>query len=159
MDFQSWLDNMSGLVSVYSFDILPDGSCGEVKIMAVNKANARVLAGIPNAPEFYPGIPWTAYYSEMNHIKFCHRCGRENVPLYSYVNAHGFWIKGFYLPIPSPENGQMQTEHDGVKTVYLLYVMTRSDKVDADSMTQNSADVASAVTNISIKLHEMQDFR
>lgn len=59
MGFQSWLDNMSGLVSVHSFDISPYGSCG-----------------------------------------------KQNVPLYSYVNAHGFWIKDFYLPIPSPENGQ-----------------------------------------------------
>ena len=39
MDFQSWISNIEGLAGVYAFDILPDGSFSEIKLMAVNKQN------------------------------------------------------------------------------------------------------------------------
>ena len=157
MDLGTMFENMSGLASVYSFDIFPDGSFGELRILAVNKNNARVLASIPDTPDFYPGVPWRAYYSEINHEKFCYRCGCENLPLYSYVNAHGFWIKGFYLPFTIPED-EKTADNSGKKTAYLMYVMERSDKVDEDSMSMRSAESSAAVINISIKLHKTQDF-
>ena len=158
MDFRSWFDKMSGLASIYSFDIFPDGSFGDLLILAVNENNARVLSNIPDKPKFYPGIPWRTYYSEINHEKFCFRCGMENVPLYSYVNAHGYWIKGFYLPIPAPEELVQEKHSEGIRKAYLLYVMTRSEQVDADSMSQRAPEVSNAVINVGIKLHETQDF-
>ena len=158
MDFCSWFDKMSGLASIYSFDIYPDGSFGDLLILAVNENNARVLSKIPDTPDFHPGIPWRTYYSEINHEKFCYRCGKENVPLYSYVNAHGFWIKGFYLPIPAPGELAQEKHSDGIRTAYLLYVMTRSEQVDADSMSQRDLEVSNAVINVGIKLHETQDY-
>ena len=44
------------------------------------------------------------------------------------------------------------------KTVYCLYILEYADNIETDSMSQHSADVSAAVTNISIKLHEEQDF-
>ena len=155
MDFGSWFDNMSGLASIYSFDILPDGSFGELKIQAVNKNNARVLNSMPNTPDFYPGVAWREYYDEINHEKFCFKCGSENVPLYSYVYAHESWIKGFYLPIAPPEQEQSD---DGKRTAYLMYVMSRTDKVDAEAMSHRSAETSAAVIKLTINMHKTQDF-
>ena len=39
MDYQSWLEGIDGLASLYSFDILPDGSYSEIRLMGVNKQN------------------------------------------------------------------------------------------------------------------------
>ncbi|SEH40304.1 diguanylate cyclase (GGDEF) domain-containing protein [Ruminococcus flavefaciens] len=158
MEYLKGIDSFSGLVSIYSFDIMPDGSFGEIRIMQVNNANHNVLVSNPDAPEFYPGIPWRAYYSEVNHEQFCYRCGSENIPLYSYVNAHGYWLKCFYLPISPPEGIDAGPDKDGKRTAYVLFIMNRSKEIDSTAMSMRSSDVSEAVINISIKLHETQDF-
>ena len=102
MDFQSWITNIDGLAGVYAFDILPDGSFSEIRLMAVNKQNEGILFRRPDAPEFYPGIPYREYWSDVNFEDYVYRCASTGQPLYSYVNAHGFWLKGFYLPVTEP---------------------------------------------------------
>lgn len=39
MEYLQGLDNISGFACIYAFDILPDGSFSEIRIMAVNKRN------------------------------------------------------------------------------------------------------------------------
>ena len=155
MDFQSWITNVEGLAGVYAFDILPDGSFSEIRLMAVNRQNEGILTRNPNAPAFYPGIPYRVYWSDINFEDYVYRCGSTNQPLYSYVNAHGFWLKGFYIPVTNMDTDPAE---DGTKTVHVLYILEYADDIETDSMSQHSADVATAVTNISIKLHEVQDF-
>ncbi len=50
MEYLKGIDSFSGLVSIYSFDILPDGSFGEIRIMQVNNANHNVLVSNPVFP-------------------------------------------------------------------------------------------------------------
>lgn len=71
------------------------------------------------------------------------------------MNARGFWLKGFYIPVTNMDTDPAE---DGTKTVHVLYILEYADDIETDSMSQHSADVATAVTNISIKLHEVQDF-
>lgn len=158
MEYLKGIESFHGLASVHSFDIMPDGSFGELRIMQVNHANESLLVSDPDAPEFYPGIPWRAYYNEINHEKMCYKCGSENIPLYSYVNAYDHWIKGFYFPISGPYGTDEMPDKDGKRTVYVLYIMNRSEKVDSNVMTMRSSDVLEAVLNITIKLHETQNF-
>ena len=61
MDFQTWIEGINGLASLYAFDILPDGTNSEIRLMAVNRQNVGMLQMNPNAPEFYPGIPYRNY--------------------------------------------------------------------------------------------------
>lgn len=162
MDFQSWISNIEGLAAVYAFDIMPDGSNSEIKLMAVNKQNEGILTRRPDAPKFYPGIPCRVYWSDINFEDFVYRCGTSNQPLYSYVNAHGFWLKGFYMPITEPDtvSAVVNARKDDTKprTVYCLYVMTYSDHVDTDAMSKRSLNVSEAVLNITMKLHETQNY-
>ncbi|SDA20588.1 diguanylate cyclase (GGDEF) domain-containing protein [Ruminococcus sp. YE71] len=155
MDFQQWIESMIGLASVYAFDIMPDGSFSEIRLMALNKKNAAIIARNPKAPKFYPGIPWRSYFTDVNFESFCYRCGSTCKPLYSYVNAHGFWLKGFYLPVLT---GETPESPDSPRTVYVLYVLDHSKEMDTDAMSHRSAETSAAVINISIKLHETQDF-
>lgn len=162
MDFQSWIDNIEGLAGIYAFDILPDGSFSEIRLMAVNQQNTGILTRKPNAPKFYPGIPYREYWSDINFEGFVYQSASTNQLLYSYVNAHGLWIKGFYLPITEPGTISakiaLHRDETKIRTVYCLYVLTYSKQVDVDFMTQHSTAVSSAVMNISIKLHETQNF-
>ena len=156
MDYQSWIEGINGLASLYSFDVLDDGSFSEIRLMAVNKQNVGMLQMNPNAPEFYPGIPYRNYWMDLNFESFVYKCGSTGQPLYSYVNARGVWLKGFYLPVKDTEFTGEDTEPS--KTFYCLYVISYSDKVESESMSQKSSDVASSVMEISIKLHETPDF-
>ena len=155
MDYQFFLECIDGLASLYSFDIFPDGSFSEIRLMGVNKLNVGMLHFNPDAPEFYPGIPYRTYWKDLNFERVLYKSGSEKKSLYSYVNARGFWLKGFYIPVSSFDAPPAE---DGTRTVYCLYILEYANDLETDSMSQNSADVASAVTNISIKLHEMQDF-
>ena len=154
MDFQAWIENVEGMAAVYSFDILPDGTNSEIRLMTVNRQNTGVLKMNPDAPAFYPGIPWRCYFTDINFESYLYQCGIRNDPLYSYANAHGFWLKGFYLPMHVEE----PPKADGSRTVYILYVGTMSPQMESDSMSQHSPEVSSAVMNISIKLHQTQDY-
>ena len=159
MEIKSWIEGINGLASLYSFDILPDGSFSEIRLMAVNQQNVGMLMINPNAPEFYPGIPYRNYWMDLNFESFVYKCGSTGQPLYSYVNARGVWLKGFYLPIAEMgDQSYTGTAPEGSKTVYCLYVISYSDTVDSDSMSQKSPEVANAVMEISIRLHESRDF-
>ena len=158
MDFQSWISNIEGLAGVYAFDILPDGSFSEIKLMAVNKQNEGIITRRPGAPKFYPGIPYREYWSDVNFEDYVHRCCTTNQPLYSYVNAHGFWLKGFYMPITEPGTVSALQDKSKPRTVYCLYVLTYSNQVDSDAMSKRSTKASEAVMSITVKLHETQDY-
>ena len=82
--------------------------------------------------------------------------------MYIYVNAHGFWLKGFYIPITEPGTKsavvEEQRETGTKRTMYCLYIFNFCQNVDPDAMSQHSADVLATVMNISLKLHETQDY-
>lgn len=154
MDYQSWLEGFDALVSLYSFDILPDGSLSEIRLEGVNKKNEGMLHFRPDAPEFYPGIPYRNYWMDLNFERYLYRSGTTKKSLYSYVNARGFWLKGFYIPVTNFD----EVSEGGTKKVYCLYILEYENDLETESMSQHPADVSAAVTDISIKLHEMQDF-
>ncbi|MBP0960528.1 MAG: GGDEF domain-containing protein [Oscillospiraceae bacterium] len=161
MNYQEWIDKIADLAGIYSFDILPDGSFSEIYVMALNKRNSVTMAMNPNAPKFYPGIPWRAFFTDLNFENYIYNSASKNEMLYSYANAHGFWVKGFYLPL-TVESGEFSdappVSHENARRVYCLYVGTLTPQMDANAMAQHSLEVTSAVMNISIKLHEKQDF-
>ena len=177
MDFQTWIEGIGGLASLYAFDILPDGSYSEIRLMAVNRMNVGMLHMNPNAPEFYPGIPYRNYWMDLNFESFVYKAAATGQPLYSYVNARGVWLKGLYIPVLQIENEVSVADILAIKpmtlsavssdatraateprTVYCLYIISYSDKAEADSMSQKSTEVAKSIMDLSIRLHETNDF-
>ena len=160
MDLQAFVNKFKIIAGVYAFDILPDGSKSEIRIMAINDINTMMFNMLPDAPEFYPGVPLRRYFTEVNLENFIYNSAINNEPLYSYVNAFGMWIKGFYLPID--EEGNLLNEkgepNTSPRTAYCLYITTRSQEPETDYMTQRSGKVASAIMELSVKLNKMQSF-
>ncbi|SFC49153.1 sensor domain-containing diguanylate cyclase [Butyrivibrio sp. YAB3001] len=159
MDYQSWIEGIDGFASLYSFDLLEDGSYSEIRLMAVNKQNVVMLQMNPEAPEFYPGIPYRNYWMDLNFEDYVYKCASTSKPLYSYVNARGLWLKGFYIPISNIwDDDKMPEAPAGSKRLFCLYVITFSEQMETDSMSLKTPEIASAVLNIGIKLHETQNF-
>ena len=160
MDLQKIVNKFKIIAGVYAFDILPDGSYSEIRIMAINDLNDMMFNVYPDAPAFYPGVPLRKYFTEINLENFIYRSAVNNEPLYSYVNAFGIWIKGFYLPLD--EEGNILNErgepNTSPRTAYCLYMTTRSDHPDTEYMSQHSEGVTAAVMNVSLKLHETPNF-
>lgn len=160
MDLQALVNKFKIIAGVYAFDILPDGSCSEIRIMAINDLNTMMFNMNPDAPEFYPGVPLRRYFTEINLENFIYNSAVNNEPLYSYVNAFGMWIKGFYLPLD--EDGNIINEkgepNRSPRTAYCLYITTRSKHAETDSMTQKSNEVAAAIMHLSIKLNKINGF-
>ena len=160
MDLQELVNKFKFIAGVYAFDILPDGSKSEIRIMAINDLNTMMFNVYPDAPAFYPGVPLRRYFTEINLENFIYNSATNNEPLYSYVNAFGMWIKGFYLPLD--EDGNILNEkgepNTSPRTAYCLYMTTRSETPDTDYMTQRSSKVSSAIMQLSIKLNKMNDF-
>ena len=155
MDFQALVESVDGMATLYSFDIMPDGSFSEIRLMAVNKNNEYMLHFTPDAPEFYPGISYRSYFTELNFKSFIYQSASTTHPLYSYVYAHGGWVKGFYIPVVGP---QTHPAEEGIRTVYCLYTFTYTEDVEPESLTKHSPKVNKAVVDISVKLHENSDF-
>ena len=148
MDYQKFVDGIDAMASVYSFDILPDGSFGEICLIAVNKGFSGLFSLNPNAPKFTPGMPYKYFFHDVNFESFCYKCASKKEPLYSYVNAHGAWLSGQYFPLFS----------DKENTVYCCYILKFSKQLESDELSKRSSEIANAVLNLSIKLHKMQDF-
>ena len=159
MDYQSWIEGIDGLASLYAFDILPDGKYSEIMLMAVNSRNDMMVHMSPDAPEFYPGIPYRNYWMDLNFENYVYKCAGSSSPLYSYVNARGVWLKGFYIPVAHDwEEEKSMKIPEGARRVYCLYIITFTEDVETDAMVSKSPEVVSAVLDVGIKLHETQDF-
>ncbi len=159
MNYQSWIEVINGKASLYSFDILPDGKYSEIRLMAVNRESEGMVLMNPDAPKFYPGIPYRVYWMDLNFESFVYKCAETLEPLYSYVNARGVWLKGFYIPISDIwDEEPHEPKPEGTRTFYCLYVVHFTMQAKTESMIHRPIEVTNAVLDIGIKLHESKDF-
>ena len=157
MQIQELVEHIGGMASVYAFDIMPDGSYSEIRLMGVNKPFSGLFALNPNAPKFTPGMPYRYFFHDVNFESFCYKCASTGEPLYSYVNAHGSWLSGIYFPVLDVEDDTASKDKD-VRTVYCCYILKYTKEPDTGEMSKRSTEVSTAVLNISINLHKAQDF-
>ena len=69
MELQALVNKFRIIAGVYAFDILPDGSYSEIRIMAINNLKEMMFNYNDDAPEFYPGVPLRRYFTEINMEK------------------------------------------------------------------------------------------
>ena len=153
MELQEIVDNIRNMAAIFAFEAYPDGKCSELRLMAANDGFIASLMANPGKPQFYPGIPYKLYFSDVNFEKFVYDSGVLKKPLYAYVNAHMNWITGLYFPIDREE----QTE-DGTRTLYVCYIMQFSRNPDAQMLSTYPPDVSAEVLSISVNLQKKGDF-
>ncbi len=155
MNFQSWVESIHAMACVFGFDILPDGSFSEIRLYAINQYYQGMLHRTPDAPEFYSGIPYRNYFSDVNFENYCYKCASKRDILYSYVNAYNYWLTGMYIPVDEPAADSRDNQK---RTVYCLYITKVEQAVQTEAMAERSAEVSAAVIKLSMILHKEQDF-
>ena len=150
MDFDVLLSHYRAKACVVSVEFFPDGTYGNICVVAGNKAHYDDMAAL-NHP-FEPGCPYEACFPKNpNFEDHCFRCIRDGKPLHAYVDLYmmGLWLNMFLLPLDSDQ------ENVG----YCLYCYDVAPKADSSAMADISADIAADVLKACIKLRGSQNIR
>ena len=159
MDLQQLADSFSKNACVISVEVLPDGNCGAIRIVAGNRAyleSAGYVSEHSSSVEkkaFVPNLPYEHYIpKDLNFETMCYRSAVLKQPLHAYVHLEhfDFWINNFMLPL----------EYHEEYKYYCIYMQEFTRRADASLMTGNlSPEVAGAVLNTCIKLRSARDFQ
>ena len=150
MDFDNLLSHYKAKACVVSVEFFPDGTYGNIRVVAGNKAHCDDMAGL-NHP-FVPGCPYEACFPKNpNFEDHCFRCIRDGKPLHAYVDLYmmDLWLNMFLLPLDSDQ------ENVG----YCLYCYDVAPKADSSAMADISADTAADVLKACIKLRGSDDVK
>ena len=150
MDFDVLLSHYRAKACVVSVEFFPDGTYGNIRVVAGNKAHCDDMAAL-NHP-FQPGCPYEACFPKNpNFEDHCFRCIRDGKPLHAYVDLYmmGLWLNMFLMPLDSDQ------ENIG----YCIYCYDVAPKADSSAMADLSADTAADVLKACIKLRGSQNIR
>ena len=151
MDFDKLLLNHRGKACVIAVELFPDGSYGNIRVVAGNKAHCDDIEALTHHP-FVPGCPYEACFPKNpNFEEHCYRCICDGKPLHAYVNLYmmNLWLNMFLLPLDSDK------ENIG----YCFYCYDVAPKADSSAMADLSAETASDVLKACIKLRGSDDIR
>jgi len=148
MDFDNLLSHYRAKACIVSVEFFPDGSYGNIRVVAGNQAHCDDMAAL-NHP-FVPDSPYEACFPKNPHFEeHCYRCIRDGKPLHAYVNLYtmGLWLNMFLLPLDS----------DCENVGYCLYCYDVAPKADSSAMADLSAETAYDVLKACIKLRGSDD--
>ena len=155
-DFQNMVDGIEAATSIMGVEVKEDGSFGNLRIVAGNKAYVDAIehpAGDYHMlhNKFIPNSIYTDYVPrDLNFEDFCYRSAVQKKCLHSYVKPSQMpvWFNMTFLPV-GPSNGNIH---------YCTYTMEVNFEANTERMSNVSADLASAVLETCIKLRGTTDF-
>ncbi|MBO7515057.1 MAG: GGDEF domain-containing protein, partial [Lachnospiraceae bacterium] len=155
MDFQAFVDSIDVMTCVISVEMKEDGKYGDIRLVTGNKAYIRSVEEVWDGPQlmsnkFVPNSLYQNYFpQDMNFETVCYRAAVEKVPVHTYVHPdrYDFWFDLFLLPLVNEGN-----------MYYCTYTQQVTQKGDTKKMAHLSANTASEVLNICLKLHGTTDF-
>ena len=156
-DFQNMADGFEAATSIMSVQVLEDGSCGEVRVVAGNQAYIDSIerpAGdyTMRTNKFVPGSLYTDFVPrDLNFEDFCFRSAVQKKCLHSYVKPSQMpvWFNMTFMPV-GPSEGNIH---------YCTYTMEVNFEANTKRMSNISADLASQVLETCIKLRGAGDFK
>ncbi len=156
-DFQNMADGFEAATSIMSVQVLEDGSCGEVRVVAGNQAYIDSIerpAGdyTMRTNKFVPGSLYTDFVPrDLNFEDFCFRSAVQKKCLHSYVKPSQMpvWFNMTFMPV-GPSEGNIH---------YCTYTMEVNFEANTKRMSNISAELASQVLETCIKLRGAGDFK
>lgn len=150
MNFDDFLSHYKAKACIVSIEFFPDGTYGNIRVVAGNKAHCDDMAAL-NHP-FVPNSPYeTCFPKNPNFEEHCYRCVHDGKPLHAYVDLYmmGLWLNMFLMPLDS----------DRENIGYCLYCYDVAPKADSSAMADLSAETASNVLKACIKLRGSDDVK
>ena len=151
MDFDQILSHYRANACVMSVDLYPDGSYGNIRVVAGNKAHCEEMESTQGRP-FVPGCPYELCFPKnQNFEDHCFRCVQSGKPLHAYVDLYmmGLWLNMFLMPLDS------DCENIG----YCVYCYDVTPKADSSAMADLSAETATNVLKACIKLRGAENVK
>lgn len=159
MDFQEFVDNIEPMTCVISVEKFHDGSYGNIRLVAGNKAYVDSIEDPENVSssqmlnnKFIPNSPYEKYIQkDLNFETACYQCAIMKKPFHTYINPerYSFWIDMYMLPLAS----------DDPNIGYCTYTQEFTMEQNSERMSNLSAEISSAVLQTSLKLKGAKDFR
>ena len=134
-----------------SVDTYPDGTYGNIRVVAGNKAHADDILMLTGHP-FEDDTPYElSFPKDLNFEDFCYRSAIAQKQLHTYVNLYqmGLWLEIYMLPL----------ESDKENTGYCVYAYNVTPNADASIMSDLSPELLSTVLATCIKLRGATDFK
>ena len=144
MDFDQILSHYRAKACVMSVELFPDGSYGNIRVVAGNKAHCADMETLTHHP-FVPNCPYEECFPKnRNFEEHCYRCVQSGKPLHAYVDLYmmGLWLNMFLMPLDS----------DRENIGYCIYCYDVAPKADSAAMADLSAETAKDVLKTHIKL-------
>ncbi|MBR5371262.1 MAG: sensor domain-containing diguanylate cyclase [Oscillospiraceae bacterium] len=158
LDFQNFTQLFRPMTCIMSVRKLPDGTCGEIRIVTGNKEYIEMtmkytqLGANIFTEDFLPDQPYTRYIQQdLNFEDFCFRSAVLGKTLNTYVKPERmpFWIHLTMVPLTVPD-----AEPDLFYCTYSQEISTEADP----NMIALQPDIASAVISTCMKLGCTEDF-
>ncbi len=157
IDFQKVADSMAAMTCIVSVEKLPDGGCGEIRIVTGNRAYIDSIEHpmqdvVMLTKQFVPNSLYTTYMTrDMNFEDFCYRAAVQKKCLHSYAHPDRFdvWFNMTFLPL-FPDDGNL---------CYCTYTMEINFEPSSERISNISGDIAAAVLETAITLREARDFK
>ena len=150
MDYQLFVNNFKKLACVISVKTNPDGTHSDPCIEAANELYLKSVNVDPK--DFVAGRPYYEYiFRDYNFEAMTSRCIFENKLIHAYVNAERYnsWMDIFMMPLASDDAGKG----------YSLFSYDMTPNVEAEKLSDVTAQTAAQVIKTSVKLHETSDFK
>ena len=144
MNFDALLSAYTNKTCIMSVEVFPDGSYGNICIVAGNQAHYDEMLHTLQRP-FIPGSPYTFYFPQNKNFEdYCYRSAIQGQPLHSYVSLPqmDLWLNMILLPLAS----------DQKNVGYCVYSYDVTPFPDSERRTSLSADTSSAVLQTCLKL-------
>ena len=144
MDFDQILSRYRAKACVMSVELYPDGSYGNIRVVAGNKAHCADMEALTHHP-FVPNCPYEECFPKNHNFEeHCYRCVQSGKPLHAYVDLYmmGLWLNMFLMPL----------ESDSENIGYCIYCYDVEPKADSSAMADLSAETAKDVLKTHIKL-------
>lgn len=151
MDFDKILSHYRAKACVMSVELYPDGSYGNIRVVAGNKAHREEMESTQGRP-FVPDCPYEfCFPKNQNFEDHCFLCVQSGKPLHAYVNLYmmGLWLNMFLMPLDS----------DREDVGYCVYCYDVAPKADSSAMADLSGDTASNVLKACIKLRGAENVK
>ena len=159
MDFQEFVNNIEPMTCVISVEKFSDGSYGNIRLVAGNKAYVDSIENPENVSsnqmlknKFIPDSPYENYIpKDLNFEAACYQCAIMKKPFHTYIHPerYSFWIDMYMMPLASSEPNKD----------YCTYTQEFTMEKNSERMSNLSADISSAVLKTSFKLKGTKDFK
>ena len=159
MDLQALADSFESMTCIMSVEVFPDGSYGNIRIVAGNKPYVNSIENSNSLcfsemldNKFVPNSPYERYIpKDLNFESACYASAVMKKTFHTYIHPerYSFWVDMYMMPIVS----------DKPNIYYCTYSQELTPETNTKRMSNVDSSVSISVLETCIKLRGTDDFK